>query len=284
MFNNNDDAYNPERDQQLDALMKNGQYEQALALLQAWNEREPWNGEVLMRMAVVHWLTGEPARTLRDLDAFLTLYPDHAEALSRRAQALIMLGKRADAEQALLRAEAIDPNTPGVALNRALLLEADGKYDQAIDALTAYLQAVPSDHLALARRSHLRRQLGAYTEALEDADACVKMRPDDPETHFAKALAHVTLEQGQEALAACDQSLKLKPSFLPALRLKIDLLAPDGSVYALKASSGSDSADNVVATYTVNLSTEALNGAWKLRVQDVAAGDVGTLNSWSITF
>jgi len=66
--------------------------------------------------------------------------------------------------------------------------------------------------------------------------------------------------------------------------LKIDLLAPDGSVYALKASSGSDSADNVIATYTVNLSTEALNGAWKLRVQDTAAGDTGTLNSWSITF
>jgi PKD repeat protein len=66
--------------------------------------------------------------------------------------------------------------------------------------------------------------------------------------------------------------------------LKIDLLAPDGSVYALKASSGSDSADNVVATYTVNLSTELLNGAWKLRVQDTAAGDTGTLNSWSITF
>jgi Zn-dependent metalloprotease len=66
--------------------------------------------------------------------------------------------------------------------------------------------------------------------------------------------------------------------------LKIDLLAPDGSVYALKAASGSDSADNVVATYTVNLSTELLNGAWKLRVQDTAAGDVGTLNSWSVTF
>ena len=66
--------------------------------------------------------------------------------------------------------------------------------------------------------------------------------------------------------------------------LKIDLLAPDGSVYALKASSGTDSVDNVIATYTVNLSTELLNGAWKLRVQDVAAGDVGTLNNWSITF
>ncbi len=66
--------------------------------------------------------------------------------------------------------------------------------------------------------------------------------------------------------------------------LKIDLLAPDGSVYALKASNSSDSADNVIATYTVNLSSEALNGAWKLRVQDVAPGDTGKLNSWSVTF
>jgi len=66
--------------------------------------------------------------------------------------------------------------------------------------------------------------------------------------------------------------------------LKIDLLAPDGSVYALKASSGSDSADNVIATYTVNLSTEPLNGTWTLRVQDVASGDTGTLNNWSIRF
>ncbi len=66
--------------------------------------------------------------------------------------------------------------------------------------------------------------------------------------------------------------------------LKIDLVAPDGSVYNLKASSGSDSADNVVATYTANLSTEPLNGTWTLRVQDVASGDTGTLNNWSITF
>lgn len=66
--------------------------------------------------------------------------------------------------------------------------------------------------------------------------------------------------------------------------LKIDLLAPDGSVYNLKASSTTDSAANVVATYTVNLSAELLNGAWKLRVQDTASGDTGTLNNWSITF
>jgi hypothetical protein len=65
--------------------------------------------------------------------------------------------------------------------------------------------------------------------------------------------------------------------------LKVDLVAPDGSVYTLHNRAGG-SADNINTTYTVNLSTEALNGTWKLRVNDNAAGDVGYINSWSVTF
>ncbi len=65
--------------------------------------------------------------------------------------------------------------------------------------------------------------------------------------------------------------------------LKVDLIAPDGSVYILHNRSGG-SADNINQTYSVNLSTEALNGTWKLRVNDNAAGDVGRIDSWSITF
>jgi serine protease len=65
--------------------------------------------------------------------------------------------------------------------------------------------------------------------------------------------------------------------------LKVDLIAPDGSIYVLHNRSGG-SADNINTTYNVNLSTEAINGTWKLRVNDNAAGDVGYINSWSITF
>ena len=64
--------------------------------------------------------------------------------------------------------------------------------------------------------------------------------------------------------------------------LVVELLAPDGSVYSLQNRSGG-SADNIVKTYTVNLSGEAINGAWKLRVKDRASGDTGYINSWSIT-
>ncbi|KFN51063.1 S8 family serine peptidase [Arenimonas composti] len=65
--------------------------------------------------------------------------------------------------------------------------------------------------------------------------------------------------------------------------LKVDLVAPDGSVYNLHNRSGG-STDNIVKTYTVNLSSEALNGTWRLRVNDNANGDTGYINSWSITF
>ncbi|WP_433796164.1 M4 family metallopeptidase [Actinoplanes sp. CA-252034] len=63
--------------------------------------------------------------------------------------------------------------------------------------------------------------------------------------------------------------------------LAVSLVAPDGSVYSLRARSGG-SADNIDATYTVNLGGEVADGAWKLRVQDAANLDTGYINSWSL--
>jgi serine protease len=66
--------------------------------------------------------------------------------------------------------------------------------------------------------------------------------------------------------------------------LVINLIAPDGTAYLLKSSSGSDGADNVIATYTVNASSEVASGTWKLRVQDVFSGDTGFIDKWSLQF
>ena len=65
--------------------------------------------------------------------------------------------------------------------------------------------------------------------------------------------------------------------------LKVDLVAPDGTLYNIHNRSGG-STDNVIGTFTKNLSTEALNGVWKLRVNDNAGGDIGKIDTWSITF
>jgi len=65
--------------------------------------------------------------------------------------------------------------------------------------------------------------------------------------------------------------------------LKVDLVAPDGSLYNIHNRTGAGT-DNINKTVTLNTSSEALNGVWKLRVNDNAAGDVGYINSWSVTF
>ncbi|KRB06225.1 S8 family serine peptidase [Lysobacter sp. Root690] len=65
--------------------------------------------------------------------------------------------------------------------------------------------------------------------------------------------------------------------------LIVDLIAPDGTVYNLHSRTGAG-ADNINQTYTVNLSSEALNGTWQLRAADRDAQDTGRIDSWSITF
>ncbi|WP_344400042.1 proprotein convertase P-domain-containing protein, partial [Catellatospora chokoriensis] len=63
--------------------------------------------------------------------------------------------------------------------------------------------------------------------------------------------------------------------------LVVNLVAPDGSTYLLHNRTGG-SADNISQTYTVNLSGEAANGTWKLRVQDAASADTGTIDTWTL--
>jgi subtilisin-like proprotein convertase family protein len=63
--------------------------------------------------------------------------------------------------------------------------------------------------------------------------------------------------------------------------LKVDLVAPDGTVYVLHNRTGG-STDNINQTYTVNVSSEAANGTWKLQVNDNASGDVGKIDTWTL--
>ncbi len=65
--------------------------------------------------------------------------------------------------------------------------------------------------------------------------------------------------------------------------LVIDLIAPDGTIRNLKSNNGSDGADNVDTTYTVDLSGEAADGNWRLQVRDVYSLDTGYINSWTLT-
>jgi len=74
--------------------------------------------------------------------------------------------------------------------------------------------------------------------------------------------------------------------------LVVTLIGPDGTSAILHNRTGGGT-DNVITTYAIATApAQALSaftgksttGSWSLKVQDLAAVDVGTLNSWTITF
>ncbi|MFD4637771.1 S8 family serine peptidase [Lentzea sp. NPDC058436] len=65
--------------------------------------------------------------------------------------------------------------------------------------------------------------------------------------------------------------------------LAIDLVSPSGKTYVLKKAGGASSSAGVHETYTVDLSSEARNGTWKLQVKDVYTYDTGNIDTWTLT-
>lgn len=76
-------------------------------------------------------------------------------------------------------------------------------------------------------------------------------------------------------------SVDIKHTYVGDLKLTIE--APNGASAVLREYQGG-SADDITATYNLNGSGVEKYGAWKLKVQDNASGDVGYIDSWTITF
>lgn len=83
------------------------------------------------------------------------------------------------------------------------------------------------------------------------------------------------------APAALKVAVDIKHSYRGDLVL--DLVAPNGTVKRLQNSS-SDSAANIITTFTVDASALPANGTWQLRVRDTYAADTGYIDSWGLTF
>ncbi|WP_432157446.1 S8 family peptidase [Streptomyces sp. bgisy153] len=66
--------------------------------------------------------------------------------------------------------------------------------------------------------------------------------------------------------------------------LRVQLIAPDGTAYTLKAYGTGGSSDDIDTTYTVDASSESADGTWTLRVSDNAWLDTGRIDAWALQF
>jgi subtilisin-like proprotein convertase family protein len=54
-------------------------------------------------------------------------------------------------------------------------------------------------------------------------------------------------------------------------------------VYALRAADAKDGTDNIDESYWVNASASVAHGTWRLKAEDLAKGDKGYINGWTLT-
>lgn len=85
----------------------------------------------------------------------------------------------------------------------------EDKFPAAVEAYTEAIKRNPSEHTAYSNRAAAYLKLGAYTEALADAEKCLELKPDFVKAHARKGNAYFWMKQYNKALQSFDAGLKL---------------------------------------------------------------------------
>ncbi len=208
-----------------------GDYEGALALLDAAIEREPENAEALKAR-------GQTRYAARDYD-----------------------GARADYD----RAVDLDPADQVAASAQGVVAYAQGKFDEAVVSLSVALRLNPADVGALSMRGAAYYQLGRWERALADYRALKTAAPDSPAGAYGELQALIRLDRDEEARGLVAARLENDPVDVVALdalvRLQKRAGAPQEAMPAL---------DRALATAPSSLELLSLRGKLRAAAGDAA--------------
>jgi tetratricopeptide (TPR) repeat protein len=159
---------------------------------------------------------GRAADAIGSYDRAIALKPDFAEALYNRGNAQAALGQ-ADAAIASYRAAlAQRPDLVDAWNNLGQALIAQGRHAEALQALDRALARQPAHAGALNNRGAALLALGRPEDALESCDRAVAAAPASPEAHDSRGLALQELGRLDDAVASHGRAIALVPAFARA--------------------------------------------------------------------
>ncbi len=182
-------------------------------------EIEPDNVDALYYRAVC--LKGTET-ALASLDRVIELRPQFARAHMRRGDTLGRLGRHDEALLAYRTAATLAPDDPEVHCQHGATLNQFTRYDEALRALDRALELRPTHPVALLEHGIAMEGIGRPEEAIEDYweaahhhvyGHTVDPYRSNPRAHLHRAHALAGLGRNEEALAACDLVLRLRPEY-----------------------------------------------------------------------
>ncbi len=198
-------------------LCKDQRWEDALSLLDKWNQEQGEDVDVTQGVAEILYRSGHPKSTTMAknlLQKLVEKYPQNAHALAALGEILLTGGDKQGAiktYQQLLKAQ---PENVVAMNNLAWLLSSEkGLYQEALTWADRGLKISPTYADLLDTRAGIYMSLGKYEEAIADLKKCISLYPveDTPGvgSRFRLGKALAKLGRRQEAIDALNQALNL---------------------------------------------------------------------------
>jgi len=169
-----------------DALIRSGEYEEAMKAYDHIQSKDPKDAEVIV-------LRGKLRSIMGDEDSAMALYheavledPDNCDTLNELANALCDSGEYEEASNMIMRAIDLSPDMPEIHLTRARILLAMNDAEGALAALDGALEDVSESGAIYVRMGGIYEERGDLDDALTSYDSAIRNGLDDGDINFRR--------------------------------------------------------------------------------------------------
>ena len=215
-----------------EALRELGHLKEALAWydktdMMALGKLAPWG---YFKKSVIHWLLGNPDKSLAYLDKVLELDPDYRDAWFNKG---VILSECFDITKMPERAaEAIrcydmelkaHPDHVDAMYNRGIVLDLAGRRSEALECFDGVIRLNPDHAQAYNDKGSILAFMGRHDDAICCYDRAMQITPDYDSALYNKARALYLLDRVVEAAEFLEKAAAINPSLpdLEELRLML---------------------------------------------------------------
>ncbi len=172
--------YKTEQLENIDKLLADSNYDEAVTLLEAILMEEPDNTEALLRIGIAFTELNELQKALKTLDYFFTLEQDNSEALEACGCSHFKLGNYGLARNFLEKAAELAPSSSSIARNLGVTYNQLGEFKKSYRTMLKSYKLNPWDYRTIYALASANIFFTRYDKAEKLLVEMLKMEiPDD---------------------------------------------------------------------------------------------------------